>query len=202
MVKSKGKAEPGSANRLSERDFINEAFDIIAETGSYDGLTIDNLCSRLNVSKGSFYWHFKGRAGLIDAVVGAWSGRLHENIYSDIEAQTSGKPDQGIAGIIEVWSNSNISQIDRVMRNWASKDDKVQQAVANADQLLLNYLKEKFKAVGLTEREAYRRARLLIAIGIAQPQLRHLPLPASVAVETRWMLDAVLPPSLQEALKK
>ncbi|MBD2858077.1 TetR/AcrR family transcriptional regulator [Spongiibacter sp. KMU-158] len=185
---------------MSDRDFINEAFEIIAESGSYDGLTIDNLCTRLNVSKGSFYWHFKGRAGLIEAVVGAWSGRLHENIYSDIDAQTGGEPELGIAQVIEVWSNSNISRIDRVMRNLACKDENVQQAVAQADQLLLGFLKSKLIGIGLASDEAQRWARLLIAIGIAQPQLAHLPMPGTELEERLWMFETLMPKSLRDAL--
>ncbi|QQD17918.1 TetR/AcrR family transcriptional regulator [Spongiibacter nanhainus] len=179
--------------RLSHSDFVLEAFAIIAETGSYEQVTIDNLCRRLKVSKGSFYWHFKNRAAMIDSVVEAWSGRLHQNIYGDIEKDAKGNASASIRQIVTVWQTSNIAAIDRVMRNWACKDERVSEAVAKADLLILGYLKDKFIALGIDPIEAHRRARLLIAIGIAQPQLTHLPHPTSATEELAWAVNTLLP---------
>ena len=71
--------------RRSREDFINAALELLAETGSVKALTIDALCEALQVSKGSFYWHFKNRQALISALVDAWSGVFHESIHQRIE---------------------------------------------------------------------------------------------------------------------
>ncbi len=175
-------------NRLSKQDFIDLAFDIMAETGGYDAITIDKLCKHLNVSKGSFYWHFKGRNELIDAVVEAWAGQIHKGIHSAIEQQTDGEPLQAIGGIIQYWRDSNIAEIDQVMRHWGRHDPRVADAVSKADRLLLAFLQKNFHSMGFDEVEALRRARLMIAIGIAQPLLEHLPNAASKEADVKWMM--------------
>ena len=44
-------------SRLSVDDWVQEGFRVLAEDG-VKALTLGQLCSRLGVTKGSFYWHF------------------------------------------------------------------------------------------------------------------------------------------------
>jgi hypothetical protein len=45
-------------------DWAEAALQLIAEAG-LGALTVDALAARLGVTKGSFYWHFKGRSELL-----------------------------------------------------------------------------------------------------------------------------------------
>lgn len=178
--------------RRSKEDFINEAFALIAEAGTAEALTIDSLCLRLGVSKGSFYWHFKGRNPLIDALVEAWSGNFHLTIHRAIEAQTVDNGRTVIEEISYYWLSSNMSKLDQVMRHWAQHDERVRKAVCHADELLLNFLKSNIESLGYNEIDAHRRARLMMAIGIAEPTLAHLPKAGADEVELKWILDRLL----------
>ena len=181
-----------SNRRKSIQDFVSEAFELLAEAGTADALTIDSLCSRLGVSKGSFYWHFKGRGPLIDALVDAWSGNFHVAIHSAIEAQTADNGRTVIEEISHYWLSSNMSRLDQVMRHWAQHDEGVYKAVCRADELLLNFLKSNIETLAYSAEEAHRRARLMMAIGIAEPMLAHLPKAGSDDKELQWILDSVL----------
>jgi AcrR family transcriptional regulator len=44
-------------SRLSVDDWVQEGFRVLAEDG-VKALTLGQLCTRLGVKKGSFYWHF------------------------------------------------------------------------------------------------------------------------------------------------
>jgi AcrR family transcriptional regulator len=178
--------------RKSKQDFINESFELIAEAGTADALTIDSVCLRLGVSKGSFYWHFKGRDSLIDGLVEAWSGNFHVAIHSAIEAQTADNGRTVIEEISDYWLSSNMSKLDQVMRHWAQHDERVYNAVRRADELLLDFLKDNIRSLGYGEEDAYRRARLMMAIGIAEPMLAHLPKAGTDDKELQWILDGVL----------
>ena len=48
----------------SRAQLINAALEIILDNG-VDGLRIEDVCERVGVSKGSLYWHFNDRDGLI-----------------------------------------------------------------------------------------------------------------------------------------
>lgn len=50
--------------RDSRGELIDAALDIILNTG-VDSLRIEDVCERVGVTKGSLYWHFNDRDGLI-----------------------------------------------------------------------------------------------------------------------------------------
>ena len=56
---------------LTATDWAEAALHLIAEAG-LGALTVEALAVRLGVTKGSFYWHFKGRAELLAAALGRW----------------------------------------------------------------------------------------------------------------------------------
>ena len=59
---------------LTAADWAEAALQLIAEAG-LGSLTVDTLAARLGVTKGSFYWHFKGRSELLAAALGRWEQR-------------------------------------------------------------------------------------------------------------------------------
>ena len=80
------KAEP-NRQQLDRAAWIKAAFDVLADKG-LDGIRVEVLAKRLKVTKGSFYWHFKDRRDLLDAVLETWKdGRIR-----DIQKQTRAVP--------------------------------------------------------------------------------------------------------------
>jgi len=73
----RGAAKPADSpsSRLTREDWIDAAWAALSE-GSIDTVKVDRLAKRLNVTRGSFYWHFKNREDLIEAVVDRWIQRL------------------------------------------------------------------------------------------------------------------------------
>jgi AcrR family transcriptional regulator len=59
---------------LTAADWAEAALQLIAEAG-LGKLTVDTLAKRLGVTKGSFYWHFKGRSDLLAAALDRWEQR-------------------------------------------------------------------------------------------------------------------------------
>lgn len=59
---------PNQPTRRSRRDsrieLIDATLDVINERG-IDGVRIDEICEKVGVTKGSLYWHFQDREGLI-----------------------------------------------------------------------------------------------------------------------------------------
>ena len=65
-----------TTGRLTVVEWVQAGFAILAEEG-ITALKIDRLCSRLAVTKGSFYWHFADIAGYRAALIDAW-GELRD----------------------------------------------------------------------------------------------------------------------------
>ena len=57
--------------RLSREDWLEESLRILAQEGDRP-ITVEVLCERLGVSRGSFYWHFKDTEDFHVAVIEHW----------------------------------------------------------------------------------------------------------------------------------
>ncbi len=57
--------------RIDGNAWIQAALSILAERG-ISGVRVETLAKQLGVTKGSFYWHFKDRDALFDALLDSW----------------------------------------------------------------------------------------------------------------------------------
>lgn len=184
--------EAKPSGRKSKSQFIHAALDILATRGSVKALTIDNLCQRLEISKGSFYWHFKGRSELIKATIEFWSDEFQKNVHQCIRDGARNEPRTVFKELVQFWLNSNFARIDQVMRSWGRQEVAVARAVQQADLQLLGFVSQLFEDMGYDKLEAQQRARLAIAVGVAEPQLSHLPHPHSQAHAADWVSSLIL----------
>ena len=125
-----------------DRDaWIKGAIAILAEHGA-ERLRVEVLAKRLSVTKGSFYWHFKDRRDLQDAVLEFWKkGRI-----SDIRKQTQAVPrGEGAA------------------RDGARRDAQAAAVVEHVDGGRLACALRLFLACGIKEEEAQARSLMLYA---------------------------------------
>jgi AcrR family transcriptional regulator len=72
-----GRLERRSRKPDSRQELIDVALKIIAEAG-IDALRIEDVCEQVGVTKGSLYWHFQDRQGLIRAAMLEQLRRLSE----------------------------------------------------------------------------------------------------------------------------
>jgi AcrR family transcriptional regulator len=73
------------APTLTAADWAEAALQLIAEKG-LGSLTVSALADRLGVTKGSFYWHFKGRAALLAAALAQWEQRTTTEAMRGLDA--------------------------------------------------------------------------------------------------------------------
>lgn len=70
---------------LTASDWAEAALQLIAEAG-LGALTVGTLASRLGVTKGSFYWHFKGRPELLSAALTRWEQHATTEAMTALDA--------------------------------------------------------------------------------------------------------------------
>ena len=76
MAKTRTKTPKENAPRLDSVAWMAAAFDVLAE-GGIDAVRVEPLAKALNITKGSFYWHFADRRALLDAMLQSWmEGRI------------------------------------------------------------------------------------------------------------------------------
>jgi AcrR family transcriptional regulator len=149
---------------LDRATWIKGALVVLAEDGPA-GLRVEVLAKKLHVTKGSFYWHFKDRRDLIDAVLDEWKdGRVQ-----DIRKQTTAQPNQELATLrhtIDIYSvgrNRKGLPIELAVREWARRDARAAAVVEEVDAERLACAARLFQARGLSAAEAAARSVLLYA---------------------------------------
>jgi AcrR family transcriptional regulator len=150
---------------LSVRDWVETATDFLINN-NVDSLDIPNLCRRLGVTKGSFYWHFKGRADLLRSILDDWRKRMTLDV--SVRAERAGATVEAalhhLLGLIRKPRPNRNSAIERSVREWARTDPITRAAVVDVDQMRLAFFEELFHRYGFPDREAHLRAYAAYAL--------------------------------------
>lgn len=164
------RSEAASTTTLDAAAWTEAAFDMLAE-GGIDAVRIDPLAKRLGVTRGSFYWHFKDREALHQAMLKEWRKQQSYRIGSRIESETS-KPDERLKRTLSLPNSSprakRAAAIELAIRLWAQRDSEATKAVRHIDRVRLNYYARLFTEMGVKPSEARRRAFLFYAAVMAQ----------------------------------
>ena len=160
MVKQKSLAP-----KLSRQDWIKMGLTVLAESG-VEAVRIEPLAKRMSVTKGSFYWHFKDRSDLLDALLAEWVAIDTNGIIERVN-QIDAEPKMKLLRLFELAIADNDltpglddGSLENAIRAWATHDPTVAALIAQVDQQRLNYTKALFLDIGFSEVEALARARL------------------------------------------
>jgi AcrR family transcriptional regulator len=74
--------------KVGKRDWIEEGFKALTDSGPQT-LTIEALCTRLGVTKGSFYHHFKNRQDYIKELLKDWQQETTVQIINASQSETN-----------------------------------------------------------------------------------------------------------------
>lgn len=151
-------AEP--KERLSREDWVSAAKQILIERG-VDNVKVDPLAKQLKVTTGSFYWHFKNRQELLDALIEDWAISNTEALFAACE-KAAPDPSAMYYAVVDVWiKEKNFSPAyDSAMREWARQSHKVARTVHKIDDKRIAMFTRIFRAKGCDEEEAFIRARV------------------------------------------
>ncbi|WP_448187785.1 TetR/AcrR family transcriptional regulator [Azospirillum sp. sgz301742] len=154
-----GKDRGAVAERLSRADWIAAARRALVEGGVAE-VKIDRLASRIPVTRGSFYWHFKSRAELLDALLEEWR---HANVDPFLRVLDGEAPPLlRLKRFFAVWLDGGAFDpaLDSAMRDWARGDERVAALVREADSTRTDVLRRIFEGLGYAAGEAEVRARV------------------------------------------
>jgi AcrR family transcriptional regulator len=159
MSSSKPKTARPPAPRLGREAWLEAALDTLAGGGVGD-IRVELLAKTLGVTKGSFYWHFRDRGALLEALLAQWrEGRIQA-----IAAQSAGGGGAPAARLRQIFDlyldrgNLRGMAIELAIRNWARHDAAAANAVAAVDRARHVEVTALFAAVGFDAREAAARA--------------------------------------------
>ena len=150
-------------SRLSVNDWVQEGFRVLAEDG-VKALTLGHLCSRLGVTKGSFYWHFSDMTAYRAALADTWAVVRDEDRSFDKLASLP--PRERLSRMMTTLVGPRHWMLERAMREWARSEPSVAAAVRASDHSVIAAVRQAFLDAGFDREQAEMRATATFAAGI------------------------------------
>jgi AcrR family transcriptional regulator len=162
--------KPAADPPLGRKDWIDAAIVMLAED-NVEALRVDTLAEKLGVTKGSFYWHFKGREDLLFAVLDEWRLRMTSEVQSLIFDRT-GTPWERLERLLRIAISGRPDvpggPFEMTLRDWARRDPMVDRVIRAVDADRIGFAAQLYREAGLNEEEAqdYAEAHMAVVIGI------------------------------------
>jgi AcrR family transcriptional regulator len=140
----------------TRQDWVRTAVQTLASEG-VDGIRVDVLARALSVTKGSFYWHFRDRSDLLDAVIDLWED---ETTWLIAEASQPSSPTHRLLRFFELISPARNYPSDREMFAWARRSAKVRTRAIAVELKRVDFIERQLIAAGIAAPVAARRAEI------------------------------------------
>jgi AcrR family transcriptional regulator len=159
-LRSARKHSARSGESFTRDEWVAMARKLLIKDG-IAGVKIDRLAKRLGVTRGGFYWRFKGQSDLFDALLENWRTSNIRSVIGAIDA--SGEPAERFTNLMHVWIDENDfdPSYDMAVRDWARVSHKVDRAVREYDAEFVESLTKLFCEAGYAPDEALIRARIV-----------------------------------------
>ena len=153
-------AEPLTGNvKVTRADWLNIAMDVLIGDG-VERVKILTLAGRMGVSRSSFYWYFKSRQDLLDALLKHWE----ETNTAAMVAQADAPAETITAAVCNVFrctANPALfnTALDFAVRDWARRSGPVRRLLDRSDARRVEALTAMFLRYGYPQAEAVTRGR-------------------------------------------
>lgn len=152
--------KPPAQPRLAAADWIETALAMLKEEG-LKAVQITVLAKRLNVTRGSFYWHFDSREDLLNTLLAEWRARNTDVMVEAI--RDAATLDEGIIALFDVWVDHTRFDpaLDQAIRDWARHDVSLREVVKSEDDARVDAIARFFTRFEYPASEAFIRARVI-----------------------------------------
>ena len=136
---------------MSTRErWLDEGLALLTEQGP-GGVTIDALCARLGLTKGSFYHHFRGRSGFQVALLEHFERRETQRFIDVAEADPAvdgaGRLRRLVDAVVE--DEGGHPELEVAVRTWATQNDVARAHVERIDRVRVEYAQRLWReAIG------------------------------------------------------
>lgn len=124
---------------LTRQDWFNAATDAVLE-GGFDQLRVLQLSKRLNVTRGSFYWHFENLPHFIQLFLDQWQAQRVKGLrYWQPERDSQLSPEQDVERVLLLMFEGPALEPKRMkvefaIRDFAQRDLHARTVVAAVDE--------------------------------------------------------------------
>jgi AcrR family transcriptional regulator len=143
--------------RLSKSDWLECGLKTLVRAGS-NALKAEPISKSLDVSRGSFYWHFKDIDAFRTGVLDLWRDRTTRQTMDAIEKEAA-TSDKMVSLLYRAFTSD--PALERAVRAWAQHDENVSDTVARVDDERIRYIEKLLIESGLSHDDALKRSVFL-----------------------------------------
>ena len=153
--------------RKTKEDWFKVGFVLLSEAGEA-GLTIGALITRLGVTKGSFYHHFKSRAAYSEALLDFWEQEMTQEVINQSNIEST--PKERIKRLTSLTISGGNPQLEVAIRAWALRDSSVRAYQERIDQKRMDYCILLSEGTTRTKSEAQMLGELFFTVFVGAQQ--------------------------------
>ena len=153
--------------RLTRNDWLDAALKTLERRG-IGAVTVEGLAAILQVTRGSFYHHFRDRRHLLDEMLQYWAKRWTYDVPPKVRALGL-DPKGELLALSRAIREGNAAGHDAAFRAWALHDRQARNIVGQVDEFRLSFIRSLFEAIGFEGGDAENRARLFLYYEMSEP---------------------------------
>jgi len=147
--------------KVTRQDWLNMARDVLVNDGVAE-VKILVLANRMGVSRSSFYWYFKNRADLQNALLDEWEERNTAQIVAHCLLPSASITEAACNFFRCFVDQTKFDQgLDFAIREWSRRDLTIRNRLDRADQDRIAAVTACFARHGYDSVDADARARIL-----------------------------------------
>jgi AcrR family transcriptional regulator len=179
--------------RLAREDWIEAATQLLVKK-SIDAVRVEPLAVQLGVSRGSFYWHFKSRQELLEAILSNWRERQTRQVVERIRENRLLSPEEQLTQLRMRSARSKASidaaALELAIRAWARRDKVAKRAVQVVDAERVSFSEELLGEAGAAKSDARIWAYIGHAYILGESLLREAMTDEEIAACRSQLLEA------------
>jgi AcrR family transcriptional regulator len=133
-------------------------------SGGPEAVRIEPLAERLGVTKGGFYWQFRGRQELLDEMLDAWERMLVDAVIEHVERDAGDGRERLRRLFARAASQRELLKIDLAVRDWARHDGNVARRLRRVDDRRMEYMRSLFRDFCGDDDEVEVRCMMVFAL--------------------------------------
>jgi len=161
--------------RLTRDDWIQAATQRLLSKG-VEAVRIESLAASVSVSRGSFYWHFKNRAELLEAILVRWRETQTRGLMTRIRDDRRLSAAEQLAKLRTLpprsKSTRDASELELAVRAWARRDPVARHIVEGVDRERISFSTSLLIEAGTAREEAEYQAIAAYAYSLGESLLR------------------------------
>lgn len=149
-------------SRSSEDLWLGAAYDMLTESG-VEAVKVMPLAKRLGLARTGFYWHFKDRDALLEAMIQRWENKNTGNLVARCAAYAE-TICEAMFNLFDCWLDEGLfdARLDLAIRNWARNDAGLHARLDAADARRFAAVKAMFTRFGYPSDEAEVRTMTVL----------------------------------------